>query len=55
MKKVPRSRLESALREAIHHVVRQETAGKHEQDRADAEEFLQKYRDVVLSLRTWTR
>ena len=33
----------TALHEAIHHVKRQQIHGKHEQDRADAAEWLEKY------------
>ncbi len=44
--KLTRARLEQALREAIPHVWRQQFAGKHEQDKADAKQWWAKFKDV---------
>ncbi len=52
-KKPPRSKLEAALRDAIQHVRRQKIAGRHEQDRLDAEEWLATYDEVVRSVREY--
>lgn len=38
--------LREALKSAKAHVFRQQTAGKHEQDRADAVEWWSKYKDL---------
>jgi len=50
-KKPPRSELEEALRDAVPHVRRQLTAGRHQQDRMDAEAWLSVYNEVVQSVR----
>jgi hypothetical protein len=39
-----------ALYEAIAHVHRQQFAGSHEQDRADAKKWLKDYADIVKEL-----
>lgn len=52
-KKPPRSKLEAALRDATQHVRRQLTAGKHEQDRLDAEQWLATHDEVVTSVREY--
>lgn len=50
-KKPPRSELEEALRDAVPHVRRQLTAGRHIQDCLDAEAWLAVYDEVVRSVR----
>ena len=52
-RKPPRSKLEAALRDAVPHVRRQRTAGLHEQDKLDADEWLAKYAEVVTAVRTY--
>jgi hypothetical protein len=44
-------RMNDALRKAIAHVQRQVFAGKHEQDRIDAAQWLDEYDDIVVLLR----
>jgi hypothetical protein len=42
--------LRQCIREARAHVVRQQFAGKHEQDRADAVEWLERWGELVESI-----
>jgi|10_taG_2_1085330.scaffolds.fasta_scaffold00775_3 hypothetical protein len=46
-KPLTRAELRQCIKEAHAHVVRQEFAGKHEQDRLDAIAWLKKWRDRV--------
>ena len=46
-----RLRMQEALRKSIAHVQRQVFAGKHEQDRIDAKQWIDEYDDVVAFLR----
>ena len=41
-----------ALKDAASHVSRQQIGGKHEQDRADADEWFEKYGDAIAFLRS---
>lgn len=43
-------RLRQCIREARAHVVRQQFAGRHEQDRADAVEWLARWGELVKSI-----
>jgi hypothetical protein len=45
--------MKNCLMEASNHVSRQEHAGKHEQDRADAVEWLNKWGPLMATLRGW--
>jgi hypothetical protein len=55
MKKSDLSRMREALYKAIAHVQRQIYAGKHEQDRKDAQTWLAEYADLVEEIQasTW--
>ena len=46
-----KERLEKALSKAISHVIRQEYAGKHAQDRVDSKAWQVEYADVIAYLR----
>ena len=47
------SRRRALLLDARHHVFRQQLTGKHEQDRADATDWLDRYKRTMAQFKVW--